>query len=58
MEEWLHLVTKDIVVVIDAMALNIVLIGTIEAFFTGLRVAFAVRAATPGFREVLLRYGR
>jgi hypothetical protein len=28
MEEWLHLVTKEIVIVIDAMALIIVTIGT------------------------------
>ena len=39
MEEWLYLVTKDVVVVIDAMALIVIVIGTIEAFFTGLRVA-------------------
>ena len=58
MEEWLHLVTNDTVVIIDAMALIIVVIGTIEAFFTGLRVAFPARAANPRFREVLLRYGR
>jgi hypothetical protein len=32
MEEWLHLVTKDTVVIIDAMALIIVAIGTVEAF--------------------------
>ena len=56
MEEWLHLVTKDVVVIIDAMALIIVAIGTAEAFFTGLRAAFSglVRRR---FREVLVRYG-
>ena len=58
MEEWLHLVTKDAVVVIDAMALIIVVIGTVEAFFTGLRVAFPAQPANSRFREVLLRYGR
>jgi uncharacterized membrane protein len=58
MEEWLRLATKDTVVVIDAMALIIVAIGTIEAFFTGLRVAFPARAANPRFREVFVRYGR
>ena len=58
MEEWLHLVTKNAVVVIDAMALIIVVIGTVEAFFVGLRVAFPARAANPAFRAVLLRYGR
>jgi uncharacterized membrane protein len=58
MEEWLHLVTKDTVVVIDAMALIAVAIGTAEAFFIGLWAAFPARAATPRFRAVLLRCGR
>jgi len=56
MEEWLHLVTKDVIVIIDAMALIVVAIGTAEAFFTGLRAAFFA----PGhrrFREVLVHYG-
>jgi uncharacterized membrane protein len=57
MEEWLHLVTKDIVVIIDAMALIIVAIGTAEAFFTGLWVAFPAPAHRR-FREILVRYGR
>ena len=58
MEEWLHLVTKDTVVIIDAMALIVVAIGTAEAFFTGLRVAFPAPAANRRLREVWLRYGR
>jgi uncharacterized membrane protein len=58
MEEWLHLGTKDVVVVIDAMALIVVAIGTAEAFFTGLWVAFPVPTAHRRFREVLVRYGR
>jgi uncharacterized membrane protein len=58
MEEWLHLVTKDAVIVIDAMALIVIVIGTIEAFFTGLRVAFPAPMAHRRFREVLVRYGR
>jgi uncharacterized membrane protein len=57
MEEWLHLVTKDTVVIIDAMALIIVATGSVEAFFTGLRVAFPAPAHRR-FREVLVRYGR
>jgi hypothetical protein len=56
MEEWLHLVTKDIVVIIDAMALIIVAIGTVEAFFTGLWAAFPAPAHRR-FREILVRYG-
>jgi uncharacterized membrane protein len=57
MEEWLHLVTKDIVVIIDAMALIVVAIGTAEAFFTGLLAAFPAPAHRR-FREILVRYGR
>jgi hypothetical protein len=57
MEEWLHLVTKD-VVIIDAMALIVVAIGTAEAFFTVLRAAFPAQAAYRRFGEILIRYGR
>src|SRR5262245_8539478 len=56
MEEWLHSVTRDAVVVIDAMALIIIVIGTVEAFFTGLWAAFPAPAQP--FREILVRYGR
>jgi uncharacterized membrane protein len=58
MEEWLHLITKDTVVIIDAMALIIVAAGTVEAFFTGLWAAFAAPETNRRLREVLLRYGR
>ena len=58
MEEWLHLVSKDIVVIIDAMALIIVAIGTAEAFFTGLWATFPASASHRRFREILVRYGR
>jgi len=58
MEEWLHVVTKDTVVIIDPMALIVVAIGTAEAFFTGLWVAFPALASHRRFREILVRYGR
>jgi uncharacterized membrane protein len=58
MEEWLRLITKDAVVVIDAMALIIVVVGTVEAFFTGLGAAFRTSASHSRFREILVRYGR
>jgi len=58
MEEWLHLVTKDIVVIIDAMALIIVAVGTAAAFLTGLWAAFPAPASHNRFREILVRYGR
>ena len=57
MEEWLHLVTKDTVVIIDVMALIVVATGTAEAFLTGLWVAFPAPAHNR-FREILVRYGR
>jgi uncharacterized membrane protein len=57
MEEWLHLVTKDVVVVIDAMALIVIVVGTVEAFFTGLWAAFPAPAHSR-FRAILVRYGR
>ena len=40
------------------MALVIVVIGTAEAFFTGLWTAFPASAAHRRFREILVRYGR
>ncbi len=60
MEEWLHLVTRNIVVIIDAMALIIVAVGTAEAFFTGLWAAFFGPQANhrTRIREVWSRYGR
>jgi hypothetical protein len=58
MEEWLHLVTKDVVVIIDAMALIVVAIGTAGAFLTGLWVAFPAPASHSRFREILVLYGR
>ncbi len=58
MEEWLHLVTKDVVIIIDAMALIIVAVGTVEAFFTGLWAAYPAETANPRIRHVWLRYGR
>jgi uncharacterized membrane protein len=58
MEEWLRLVTKDAVVIIDTMALIIVVVGTVEAFFIGLWAAFRPPASHRRFREILVRFGR
>ena len=49
MAEWLHLAAKYAIAIIDAMAL--IVIGTIEAFFAGLRAmlsASATRSAASG----------
>jgi uncharacterized membrane protein len=58
MEEWLHIVTQDAVIVIDAMALIIIVVGTVEAFFTGLWAAFPAEPENRRIRRVWLRYGR
>jgi uncharacterized membrane protein len=57
-EEWLALATKHAVLAIDAMALVIIAVGSIEAFFSALRVMFASSATGLERREVWLRYAR
>jgi uncharacterized membrane protein len=54
----LHLVTRDIVVIIVAMALIVVAMGTAAAFFIGLWAASPARASHNRFREILVRHGR
>jgi uncharacterized membrane protein len=58
MEEWLHRITARVVVIIDAMALIIVAVGTVEAFFAGLRAACAGPSSSRRVRAVWERYGR
>ncbi|UVF21615.1 DUF1622 domain-containing protein [Microvirga terrae] len=58
MREWLIAITEYAVAVIDAMALAIVLFGTIEAFVSGLRMMFAGSATNIQRREIWLRYAR
>ena len=57
MREWLVIVTEQAVVVIDAMATVIIVIGTIEAFIDGLRVLLGSKSGHEK-RDVWLRYGR
>lgn len=40
MKEWLVFATQQAVVIIDAMALIIIFVGTVEAFFSGVRAMF------------------
>jgi uncharacterized membrane protein len=58
MKEWLSVATETAVLLIDAMALVIVVFGTLEAFFSGLFAMFT--GTSTGFqkREIWLRYGR
>lgn len=56
-KEWLVFITENSIVLIDILALIIVLIGTIEAFFSGLR---AMLSSPTGHerRDIWLRYAR
>jgi uncharacterized membrane protein len=57
MEEWLTLITRNAVLIIDAMALVVIAIGTVEAFIGALRVAW-VSSPADEKRSVLIHYGR
>lgn len=57
MREWLMIVTEQAVVAIDAMAMLIVVIGTVEAFIDGLRAIFTSKSSHEK-RSVWLRYAR
>jgi uncharacterized membrane protein len=58
MREWLIFATETTIVVIDAMALVVIVFGTVEAFVTGLRLMIAGTSSGAEKREVWLRYGR
>ena len=57
MKEWLIFATENAIVVIDALALVLVVIATIEAFFGGLRVMLGSPSGHER-RDVWLRYAR
>jgi uncharacterized membrane protein len=57
LKEWLTTSTEYAVVMIDAMALVIIVVGTIEAFVNGLRV-MASSSSGHERRDVWLRYAR
>ena len=56
MEEWLVYLTRSAVVLIDAMALVVIVYGTIQAFVNAVRFFF--RPSGMVHRFVWLRYGR
>jgi uncharacterized membrane protein len=58
MEEWLAVVTRDLALIIDAMVLVIVGIGTLQAFVQGLRVMIVPPSSGHERRAVWLQYGR
>ena len=57
MKEWLIFVTEQTVIVIDALALIVIVIGTIEAFISAARAMFSSPTGHER-RDVWLRYGR
>ena len=57
MKEWLILATNAAVVVIDWLALVLIVVGAVEAFFQGLWTMFASRDGHHE-RDVWLRLGR
>ena len=57
MKEWLSVITEHAVVIIDALALVIIVAGTLEAFVNGLR-AMLTSASGHERRDVWLRYAR
>jgi len=56
MEEWLIFLTRKSVVVIDAMALLIIVFGTIEVFVAALPLMFRPSATNHEKRVVWLRF--
>ncbi len=57
MKEWLVFATQQAIIIIDAMALIIIFVGTVEAFFSGMRVMFSSPAGHER-RDVWLRQAR
>jgi uncharacterized membrane protein len=57
MREWLTIATQYSIMLIDAMALVVIVVGTIEAFFSGFRVLLLSPTGHEK-RDVWLRYAR
>ena len=58
MHEWLVAITNGTVLVIDAMVLVIIAVGTIQAFVQGLRIMLLPSATGHERRDVWLHYAR
>lgn len=58
MKEGLTLVAEYAVVIIHAMALVIVAIGTLQAFLQSIQIIFSQAAAGTQFRSAYIRYAR
>jgi uncharacterized membrane protein len=58
MKEWIIGIGENAVIVINAMGLIIIVIGTIEAFIRSVQAVFTPPAAGELFRNAYLRYAR
>jgi uncharacterized membrane protein len=58
MKEWLTLSTQYVGTIVDAMALLVIAVGTIEMFFRSLRALFVSSATGHEVRDGYLRYAR
>ena len=58
MQAWLEILTRDAVLVIDAMALIVVATGTVEAFVAALRMMLRPQSTSHERRLIWLRYWR
>jgi uncharacterized membrane protein len=58
MHQWLVAITNGMVLVIDAMVLVIIAVGTIQAFVQGLRVMLLPTATGHERRDLWLHYAR
>jgi uncharacterized membrane protein len=56
-KQWLIAVTEPTIVIIDALALILIVLGTVEAFAKGLRAMLSSPSGHAA-REIWLRYGR
>jgi uncharacterized membrane protein len=58
MREWFIFVTQNTAMIVNAMALVVIALGTIEAFLRGLRGLFSASPAGLELRDAYLRYAR
>lgn len=58
MEEWLIFLTKQVALIIDAMALTVIAIGALEAFVLAIRLILRPAATNFDKRAVWLRLAR
>jgi uncharacterized membrane protein len=58
MREWLVFATQNAAMIVNAMALVVIAIGTIETFLRGLRGLFSPSTTGLELRDAYLRYAR